>query len=360
MNDMNPQESARTSRNPAQVLFSGRGRLLPLAVGCAAVTLAACLWLALNSSGGAASPSPRPELLASQTFRFGTKWVGQQVLHTFQIRNPTDHPINITRVAPSCSCTLVGEVPRIVPPRGTANIPLRVELSQESQDFSSVVAVTFDQYPPVKLVIIGNVLRPAPDTVSLGPVKRGERTSKTFAVRSKSGRPIEVLRTVLAGRYFEVRQGRSPADTNNAEIEVSLKDGVPFGRLHEGLTLYTNDPDSDRITVALEAQVHHLLEVRPDVVSFGVVEAGREARQILTVSTPYAGALSVSEIEILPAHVGSCETRTIDTGNEIGFPIVFSGRFEPGSSVVEGTIRVKGRVGGEPAVRDVKFFAVRR
>jgi hypothetical protein len=81
--------------------------------------------------------------LADLCFDFGIVRPNERLSHSFRIRNPTADFWTVADVLSSCSCTVVGEVKRVIEPRGELNVPVGIKFGSESGDVEQFVRLKF-------------------------------------------------------------------------------------------------------------------------------------------------------------------------------------------------------------------------
>ncbi|MEK7730501.1 MAG: DUF1573 domain-containing protein, partial [Planctomycetota bacterium] len=80
---------------------------------------------------GAVVPIPAAEVKGPKaiakpdetTHDFGSVWVGPPLKHAFKIKNEGDAPLEITKVKPSCGCTIAGDYPKKLDPGQEGEFP---------------------------------------------------------------------------------------------------------------------------------------------------------------------------------------------------------------------------------------------
>jgi len=117
----------------------------------------------------------------NQSFDFGVARLTDTVEHTFILENPTPYEIQIDKIVPSCSCTIIESVQQSVPPGGSVSIPVRVSFSGPSDRFATTVAI-FSGQSQSTLSLKGRVFEECPQRINFGRFSAQGRHRKTFLV----------------------------------------------------------------------------------------------------------------------------------------------------------------------------------
>lgn len=110
--------------------------LLPLAIF--PISVGAILAALIIGSLASSSPSrksnhaPAEVQIAPQILNFGEVWAERDFQWALLLENPSAHDVLIDRVQTSCDCTAVNASSLVVPARGTAELPLRIDLTPKS------------------------------------------------------------------------------------------------------------------------------------------------------------------------------------------------------------------------------------
>lgn len=119
----------------------------------------------------AATPPPAPAQPAAQSaahgpkfvctnspFNFGSVWAGARIDHKFLVRNEGDAPLQILQAKPACSCTLVGDYPRIIEPGQTVEFPAVLDTRHKHDQTDVALDITTNEkFPMHKLELTGFV-----------------------------------------------------------------------------------------------------------------------------------------------------------------------------------------------------------
>lgn len=109
--------------------------------------------------GGAQQPTRGPKFVCTNSpFNFGVVWAGARINHKFLVRNDGDAPLQILQAKPACSCTLVGDYPRIIQPGQTVEFPAVLDTRHKHDQIDVALDVTTNEkFPMHKLEMTGYV-----------------------------------------------------------------------------------------------------------------------------------------------------------------------------------------------------------
>jgi len=131
------------------------------------------------------------------------------VTRSFRLSNLTDNPITITSVVPTCTCTTVDASGKVIPPKGSIEIPLTMKVAASTGVKSAAVTLTFsDRSAPITLQMQGEI---------------------AYAVRSNCVDVIENKRVPYINVFDDPQRSPSVAPPPLVgEMKVSCTDGRPF------------------------------------------------------------------------------------------------------------------------------------
>ncbi len=156
--------------------------------------------LALSSNLNAQAPASAPAapkaaahgpkfVCTNSPFNFGAVWAGSRIDHKFLVRNDGDAPLQILQAKPACSCTLVGDYPRIIQPGQTAEFPAILDTRHKHDQTDVALDITTNEPLPMhKLEITGFVknalkLEPVGSNWFYG-IKDGNPETHTITLRN--------------------------------------------------------------------------------------------------------------------------------------------------------------------------------
>lgn len=175
---------------------------------CAAAWMLALIALVLPAHAGAQGSNP--SILVDPPFiSLGLMQPRTTVTRSFRLSNITGAPITVTSVVPTCTCTTVDATGKVIPPKGSIEIPLTMKVAASTGVKTAAVTLTFsDRSAPVTLQMQGEI---------------------AYAVRSNCIDVIEQKRVPYINVFDDPQrpQGVAPPPLVG-EMKVSCTDGRPF------------------------------------------------------------------------------------------------------------------------------------
>lgn len=131
------------------------------------------------------------------------------VTRSFRLSNITDKPITIASVVPTCTCTTIDATGKVIPPKGSIEIPLTMKVAASTGVKTAAVTLTFsDRSAPITLQMQGEI---------------------AYAVRSTCIDVIENKRVPYINVFADPQRSPSVAPPPLVgEMKVSCTDGRPF------------------------------------------------------------------------------------------------------------------------------------
>jgi hypothetical protein len=226
---------------------------------------------------------------------FGTVGRGAQLKFSFPIKNIYAVPLEITGITVSCGCVTFKESKRVLQPHeeGTLDItmdPRRLPPQQQTglKTVTIRVSVGPEYVSTATLKVTANFRGDVvfnPGEISFGVVPQGQQPVQTLDVEYtgfQDFRIKEVVKPADAPFSVTMQEMRRDAPTNRPgtvvyRMTAKLNGDAPAGSFKHELTLKTNDPNSDTLTVTADGNVQAALRVAPSLVSLGALKVN-EAR----------------------------------------------------------------------------------
>jgi hypothetical protein len=223
-----------------------------------------------------------PKLMVTDpVFDFGSVVEGEKVEHVYQLINDGESDLVIQRVVASCGC-LVVEMPQVpVAPKGQADLKLVFDTQGffGAQEKLVRVFTNDPKTPALPLTLRGRVDREIsaePLSVSFGDVYVGKQFKKPadreVVIRVRDGSSIVLEKIVARSRFFEVKQ--IEASKKQMRLRVNLRDDkdLPLGDVRERLVVIVSGGKIQSLNVPLLATLRSAINLRPEVLSLGVIE----------------------------------------------------------------------------------------
>jgi hypothetical protein len=294
----------------------------------------------------------------SQVHEFGAVRAGQDVEHTFTIRNPSSTPLRITRILVGCSCMITREEPTCIAGRSTCELPVLLKTYAKSGEVAQRVRVDFAGRDPIYLVLHGSVIRDVPDRLKFPRLKAGAGYQVEFWLTPYPGVDLAIQRLEYDQRYFDVVYTPVRDEQHGFRFTVALRPGVACGPFEKLLTIYTNDTVAAAKRIPLSGYILRHFEVEPAQVAFGVVRPREEKAEVIKVFSPYGDAVAVERIESASGHGITWEVlQNRGEPDAVNVKLRLRGGAHAGEFVND-RLYIYGRAGTTPARADVVISAL--
>jgi hypothetical protein len=243
-----------------------------------------CLVVILMSSPVAA----RPKIVIDQPhMRFGERRTGEQIEHTFTIRNAGDEPLRISGIRASCGCTTPGVTSLRIPPGEQENLPVRIDLKgRKGEQNQRVILSTNDPDHRTLTLRLSGVAIPAitiePRTLNLGLVDPEDPQPGILTLRSTNGDPFRVTEVSANQKRVVVSLAPSP-DHRSANIQVTPKTGQGDGQFTDVVLIETDHPEVDNERVLVMWQISTGVTVAPSTVKLVLTDRPQLLNRYLMV-----------------------------------------------------------------------------
>jgi hypothetical protein len=251
--------------------------------------VAACLSVSAANAQGWVE-----KILPERSFDFGTVAKGSKVRHTFRLVNTLDQEVRIAGSETKCGCTEVRVGAQVIPPGTQTTIEAVIDTTRfvGTKHSGLTLILSAPTYVRVDLNVqcfIRADLTLSPGLVDFGTVPRASSTkpAETITLSYTGGVPnwgvtrMQTRSTSVTARLQE--QGRSADGRVQYALTATLDPSGLNGFFKDEITLYTNDPNSPTIPVAVVANVQSALTVSPSPMLLGPVKTGSEVVKTLLV-----------------------------------------------------------------------------
>jgi hypothetical protein len=248
-------------------------------------SLLALLLFGLTAATAPAQQWAEKMFAGNLTHDFGTHPHGAQLIHKFTITNIYAVRMEITNVKSGCGCVTATAEKRVLEPRETTEIVVRMDARRFTGPKTVGVRVTVgpEFVSSAELRVTANS-RPDvvfnPGEVNFGAVVLGQTPTQTIDVEYAGTLDWQVTEAVARDLPFTVSVAelyrRLAPDGKNKQVgyqlKVTLKPNAPVGALSHPVFLKTNDPGSQTVSVLVEANVQAAVTVSPSPLSLGAVK----------------------------------------------------------------------------------------
>lgn len=234
------------------------------------------------------------------------------------LTNEGDEVLMITKVEPSCGCT-VAELPRdVLKPGESMVLPVTFDSRSFSGDQHKLISVyTNDPENPVleipieATVLVPLMIDPPRKQLGFGRVRRGEVKTEEATFTAMMAPEITVTPVRWDRSVFDVEVRHDyEGDPQRELVLVSTKPDAPLGDHRDFLTVRTDLPEAPTVDLELFATVVQDVAVFPDRINFRYVMRGKEmVNKVRVYASDPTVEFKVTGAEIdLPDFTTSVET----------------------------------------------------
>lgn len=202
------------------------------------------------------------------TYDAGTIWQGEDIRHTFTIRNEGQDNLVVRLIRKSCGCTGL-EIPnKVIPPQTSSSISMRVNTKGKRGRFSvnATLGTNDPLMPELRLTAKGDAkpyvdIKPRPSAI-FGRVQQDTASSKEFTLTGNLEERLDILSVTIDHPRFThtlipIEEGKSYKLT--ISTQPPLKRGANNG-MCTVRTSYEGVPD---LRIRCSAYVPERLSLRP-------------------------------------------------------------------------------------------------
>ncbi len=208
-----------------------------------------------------------PRLVCDEpTYNFGDRDSGQNVEHTFVLRNEGDYDLEITKVRPACGCTVANLSNKTIHPGEEARIQTKLSLrGRKGRQRKSITVESNDPDHPRFLLYLDGVvsqeLQATPSQVIFGRVNKHSDSTKTITIAAH-GKPFVVSRVEATDKQFSAEL-ETIETGKQYKIHVRLNPPMQTGRHRGHIRVSSENPDQPDMNIPVSATVVGPLIVAP-------------------------------------------------------------------------------------------------
>lgn len=220
---------------------------------------------------------------------FGPIRQNQSVRHLFRLQNSDSVPIQITKAASSCRCTIPAGIDGVtVQPGAYLDVPVDFNATGKSGRVETSVSLFLKgKESPKVLQLVANVVRELPDVVDFGKIKRGVSSTQSFNIDTFPGQPmLEILQIKNTNDWLIASFEQSDQVESSIRVDVIVGAEPPFGQFDVPLHIETNDTGAPRKVVHAKGYVLPVLELSEREVYFGELQPDTQEARV-EVYSPY-------------------------------------------------------------------------
>lgn len=275
-----------------------------------------CALLILGSTSWARAeepPAPKVQIDGS-IFDFGSVPEGQKVVHDFQVKNVGNADLKIDNIVPSCGCTASSMQDSVVKPGEEGTLHVEFDTTGFKGEKSKTVRLyTNDPNDPTSTVSLNGSVEVdvdiQPARLFFGDVVKGEEPSRDVTVKSSHSK----IAKIETNSPFLKIEPKSDGDKERT-FTLKLAPDTRAGEIRSRVIITLDELPPRVINVPVFASVKGPVQLKPSMVSFGVIEGDsvleRNVRLVNNGKTPIA----IKEINSSDAAVTS-EITAIQPGS---------------------------------------------
>ncbi len=255
-----------------------------------------CLLISLLFFSLFAFSQDLPKLVCEETLKdFGVVLKGEELFHTFEIKNEGKGDLTILDVRPSCGCT-VAEWDKIIKPGQVGKIKTKFETKDFNGPQSKDITVVSNdpENPQIKLFLKATIrvlVDVLPDTnLRFIKLKKDLGKVQRLVVTEEEGYEFKITNFESPKPYIKFEQIPAPQDKINPkyknkqyEITVIITPEAPVGFLNEKAYIYTNSKKVPKVELKIMGLVRPDVLVTPPKLDMGTIEFNKDFERLLNI-----------------------------------------------------------------------------
>ncbi len=221
------------------------------------------------------------------THDFGVKWIGPKFDHTFVIKNAGDKTLEISRVKPSCGCTVAGNYPRKIEPGQSGEFPFSIASTKLRGRFTKSITISSNDpvTPDLRLQLKGEVKRyvdVSPANANFGKIVGQAASTRILNITNNTDKPLNALVAPASDGQFTYEMVETE---KGQKFELRVTANPPFkpGALKSNAVIKTNIDEQKEIKIVARATVPARLDLQPSVISLRPEKARSGAKGVSRV-----------------------------------------------------------------------------
>ncbi len=293
-----------------------------------------------------------PKLVCLEPLKdFGLVVKGEELFHSFEIKNEGKADLTIIDVRPSCGCT-VAEADKVIKPGQIGKVKTKLETKDFKGPITKDITIVSNdpENPQMKLflkAIIRAVVEVLPDS-NLRFVKLRKDVGKVqrLLVTEEEGFEFKILNYESSKPYIKFEYIPAPQDKINPqyknkqyEITALIGSDAPVGMVNEKLTVFTNSKLVPKIELKIIGLVRTEVQITPPKLELGTIDATSDFQRMIRIKDN-SGSKKFELISVqstIPFITISQEV--IKPGEDYNLNIMFSK--EPPKGNFEGKVVIK-------------------
>ncbi len=238
-------------------------------------------------------------------YNYGRIMAGTPVEFVYYFTNPGNGPLEILKVRPGCSCTLMGNYSKIIQPGETGKIPVKLETSKLSGSKTSKSIAVYTNIPgpdkEVRLTLVGDVwqgIETEPHVASFGSMTIQEAEKKPVVkviVVNNMDEPAKIDNLQSTHPAFKP-EIRVLEPGKRFELSITLNSTEKTGGISAGIQFDTGVPALPRFSVPVRARIHAPLTVAPGTIVVGAGPRSALNRKV-TIANNTTEPVKISDLK---------------------------------------------------------------
>ncbi len=236
--------------------------------------------------------------VSDQVHDFGRVTSSGRLRHTFEFRNWTLRPLQISRVRTTCGCTVATYTETPIAPLGKGVVDAELNLEGKHDRVETEIHLEFGERGKATFALRAEVTPLSPTRIDFGRIMRGTPTSRSFMLASANGAdPIEVKGYHFSSPGLVAEFEPVKGSPGRVGVRVRATDELPPGPLQTVLTVETTDPVMPQKEVKFHGFLVPPVEAVPSQVSLGYFDAQRPATAELTLRSAYGKPIELASVD---------------------------------------------------------------
>jgi hypothetical protein len=261
---------------------------------------------------------PHPVItFESNKHDFGKIEQGSKVTHEFSFKNTGKEELVIENIRTTCGCTAAVTSSKTIVPDATGKISVTLDPGNLQGRISKSVIINTND-PGKRIVqlfveaLIAVDIEVKPTSLFFGHVYTDENATKqVILVDHMENRELKIKKVEFIPDPKTLDWQQSRLDVDKLQLDVTLKKGTPLGNFHSKMVIHTNSEKQPTIKVNLRADVRGDIEVRPERVSFGIIDVGTSVNRKIEIFHRKSDTFSIKKLTCNSPHLVT-ELKTLE------------------------------------------------
>ncbi len=275
------------------------------------------LWSRPSGEGEIVIPSP-PELTgASQVYDFGYIKDDGVLRHSFTITNKESGKWRFKGIRSSCGCTTSEKIPDVIPPGGTATIPITMTAESGAGRVEQNVYLDLEDGRKITLKLRGFVVRSIlPFLIQESPLRPDQPLRLEVALHPSSSGTVSVRRieSTIPAVLVGVRGGDMPKVPGRESLTAIVQLDVSSieGRLDVPLTFHLNGSPESPLSTRVVGHVLGHVEAESTRITIGPMRPGERGERVLRLYAPRGKKFTIAGVQTSPESASELVTTPND------------------------------------------------